>query len=172
MNNNWLRSISKSYIQLNENEKPQSPVSQRARDYPNENDWGGGPSSGDVLGLNQLNRHMEREGIISYGFILPQHIDTHGSPFNPDGTINSDHRLVQISLETAQRHHGGVEGVKEYFRKVNAQRDGIKIDDPLKKYLEFIKITPRILNGEQKGYIINVMDKPQSSPQPPLNEAR
>lgn len=149
-NNNWLKSVAKTYIQLNENED--DPVSRRARDYPNENDMGGGPG-GDVLGLNQLNRYMEREGIISHGFILPEHIDTHGSPFNEDGTINSNHRLVQISLERARQRLG-------------------RWNDPLDKFLPHIRIADRIVDGKQKGYIINVMDKPQSSPQPPLNEAR
>lgn len=149
-NNNWLKSIAKTYIQLNENED--DPVSRRARQYPRENDMGGGPG-GDVLGLNQLNRYMEREGIISHGFILPEHIDTHGSPFNEDGTANPKHRLVQNSLETARRHLG-------------------RWNDPLEKFLPHIRIADRIVDGKQKGYIINVMAKPQSPPQPPLNEAR
>jgi len=168
-NNNWLKSIAKTYIQLNENSD--NPVSQRARDYPNENDMGGGPP-GDPIGFRDLNNYMKREGIISHGFILPRDIEIHGSPFNEDGTINSDHRSVQNALETAQSHHGGKDRFKEFYAKLDAQREGRTIEDPLKRYLPYIRIIDRMVDGKQSGHFIQVMDKPQLPPQPPLNEAR
>lgn len=120
-NNNWLKSVAKTYIQLNENED--NPVSRRARDYPNENDMGGGPPA-DPIGFGDLNRYMQREDIISHGFILPEHVKEEGSPFNEDGSINPNHRSVQNALETAQRHHRprGAAGFREYYERLDAKK--------------------------------------------------
>jgi len=142
-NNNWLKSIAKTYIQLNENND--NPVSQRNRENPNANDMRG---PGDVGGLRGVERQMEREGMISQGVIHPEVIANHGSPFNEDGSINPDHISVRHRLETLQRR--------------------VKTDNPL----AHIRITPRVVDGRQLGYFISVMGKPQSPPQPPLNEAR
>jgi len=135
-NNNWLKSIAKTYIQLNENND--NPVSQRARDYPNENDMRG---PGDVGGLRGVERQMEREGMISQGVIHPEVIANHGNPFNEDGSINTNHISVRHSLETAQRRLGS-------FR------------DPLEQFVPHLRITPREVDGRQLGYFISVMEKP------------
>ena len=137
-NNNRLKSVAKTYIQLNENED--NPVSQRARNNPNQTDMRGGYRS-DVGGLEGIKRQMEREGMLSQGVILPEHIKNHGSPFNEDGTINPNHRLVQLKLETARRHLG-------------------RWNDPLEKFLPHIRITDRIVDGQNKGFFISVMENP------------
>jgi len=147
-NNNWLKSIAKTYIQLNENSD--NPVSQRARDNPNQTDMRGGPYPSIVRGVE---RQFEREGIISQGVLHPEVIENHGSPFNEDGSVKTGHIVVQNSLEKARTHLGS-------FR------------DPLEQFVPHLRITPRMVDGVQKGYFISVMERPQSSPQPPLNEAR
>jgi hypothetical protein len=90
-NNNWIRSISKSYVQLNE-----------AQDNRPVTDWNDGKGSLD----GNIGKRMERAGILAFSSMAPESVERHGSPFNEDGSLNPSHIIVRDKIDYIKRKLG------------------------------------------------------------------
>ena len=143
-NNNWIRSISKSYIQLNE-----------AQDDRPVNDWNAG--GGSAAFFDALGKKMERVGLVAFSMIPSEHIKRHGSPFNPDGSLNPNHKIVRDEIETA--------------RRILTNRDASHRNASDEQILSHISIIPRTgYNGVETGdFNVHIHSTPQT---PKLQENR
>ena len=143
-NNNWIRSISKSYTQLNE-----------AQDDRPVNDWNAG--GGSAAFFDALGKKMERVGLLGFSMIPSEHIKRHGSPFNEDGSLNPNHKIVRDEIETA--------------RRILINRDTSHRDASDEQILSHISIIPRTgYNGVETGdFNVHIHSTPQT---PKLQENR
>jgi len=143
-NNNWIRSISKSYSQLNE-----------ARDDRPVNDWnaGGGFAAFD----DALGRKMQRVGLLAFSMIPSDHIKRHGSPFNPDGSLNPNHKIVRDEIQIAKR--------------ILTNRDASHRNASDEQILSHIRLIPRTGDGgvETGDFHVHIHSTPQT---PKLQENR
>ena len=107
-NNNWLKSIAKTYIQLNENTPghDMTDLGKRGRSL-----------------TQQQADDMESRGIRVTTVIFPEH----GNPFNEDGSLNPSHPNVARFIERSKRKFPSdtpTETVLRHIKVVPRELDG------------------------------------------------
>ena len=107
-NNNWLKSIAKTYIQLNENTPghDMTDLGKRGRSL-----------------TQQQAADMESRGIRRTTVIFPEH----GNPFNEDGSLNHSHPNVARFIESSKRkfpRDTPIETILSHIKVVPRELDG------------------------------------------------